>query len=57
MCEIAVIDRHGMWGYRHRVRYQFTVTLYLNTCKGQHVSLGLAVWRFEGTVGMGLWDR
>ncbi len=57
MFEIVVIERKGMRGYYLRVLYLFTLSLHLNTRKGQHVSLGLTLWRLEATVGMGMWDR
>ena len=47
----------GMRGYYLRILYLITLSLYLNTRKGQHISASLGIWRFELTMGIGLWDK
>jgi hypothetical protein len=46
-----------MRGYYLRILYLISMSLYLNTRKGQHISASVGLWRFELSVGFGLWDR
>ena len=53
---ISANEESRCGGYSPRVLY-FNVSIYIETAKGQHVSLGLNLWRFEGTVGVRFLDR
>jgi hypothetical protein len=57
MFEPSIIMADGMRGYYLRILYLITLSLYLNTRKGQHISASLGIWRFELTMGIGLWDK
>jgi hypothetical protein len=57
MFEPSIIIADGMRGYYLRILYLFSISLYLNTRKGQHISFSLGVWHFELSLGFGLWDK
>jgi hypothetical protein len=57
MFEPSIIIADGMRGYYLRILYLISMSLYLNTRKGQHISASVGLWRFELSVGFGLWDR
>jgi len=56
MFDLAVVESRGMRGYYLRIFSLVTLSIYLNTTKGQHISLSITVWRFELTFGMGVWE-